>query len=137
MSTEFVDDRRCFACGPYNAEGLHLDFRRDGDSGAATEVTLPPRLQGYRNVAHGGIVMMLLDEAMAHACRFAGLRAATASCDVRFRKPVPLGERLLLRGHVTERRRNVIYLEATVSAEDGTVLATGKGTFVSLGPLTP
>ena len=50
---------------------------------------------------------------------------------------MPLGERLLLRGHVTERRRNVIYLEATVAAEDGTLLATGKGTFVSLGPLTP
>jgi uncharacterized protein (TIGR00369 family) len=136
MTTEFVDDRRCFACGPHNADGLHLEFRRDGDEGAATEVTLPPRLQGYRDVAHGGVVMMLLDEAMAHACRFAGLRAATASCEVRFRKPVPLGERLVARGHVTERRRNVIYLEATIAAEDGTVLATGKGTFVSLGPLT-
>jgi acyl-CoA thioesterase FadM len=79
--------------------------------------------------------MMLLDEAMAHACRFIGLRAVTAASSVRFRKAVPLGVPLIMRGHVKERRRNVIYLEATVELEDGTVLATGEGTFVSQGKL--
>jgi len=63
------------------------------------------------------------------------LRAVTASCEVRFRKPVPLGETLVMRGRVKERRRNVIYLEATVTLEDGTLLATGAGTFVSQGKL--
>jgi uncharacterized protein (TIGR00369 family) len=136
MSTpDLIDDRRCFACGPHNAEGLHLDFVPDGDAGARSEVTLPPRMQGYRDIAHGGIVMMLLDEAMAHACRFIGERAMTASCEVRFRKPVPLGQKLVMRGRYKERRRNVLFLEATVALEDGTVLATGEGTFVSLGRL--
>ena len=59
----------------------------------------------------------------------------TASCEVRFRKPVPLGQKLVMRGRYKERRRNVLFLEATVALEDGTVLATGEGTFVSLGPL--
>jgi len=135
MTPELIDDRRCFACGPHNAEGLHLEFRPDGDAGARTEVTLPPRLQGYRDIAHGGVVMMLLDEAMAHACRFVGERATTASCEVRFRKPVLLGEKLVLRGRYKQRRRSVLFLEATVTSEDGTVLATADGTFVSLGPL--
>jgi uncharacterized protein (TIGR00369 family) len=132
---EFVDNKRCFACGPHNAEGLHLEFEPDGDDGARSEVTLPPRLQGYRDVAHGGVVMMLLDEVMAHACRFVGEKAMTAACDVRFRKPVPLGAKILMRGRVKERRRNVLFLEATLSLEDGTVLATAGGTFVSLGRL--
>jgi acyl-coenzyme A thioesterase PaaI-like protein len=132
---ELIDDRRCFACGPHNAEGLHLAFEPDGPAGARTAVTLPPRLQGYRDIAHGGIVMMLLDEAMAHAARYAGEKAMTAACQVRFRKPVPLGERLVIRGRYKERRRNVLYLDATVSLEDGTPLATAEGTFVSLGPL--
>ena len=26
MTPELIDDRRCFACGPHNAEGLHLEF---------------------------------------------------------------------------------------------------------------
>jgi acyl-coenzyme A thioesterase PaaI-like protein len=132
---EFVDDRRCFACGPHNADGLHLEFEPDGTDGARSQVTLPPRMQGYREVAHGGIVMMLLDEAMAHACRFIGERATTASCEIRFRKPVPLGTTVVMRGRYKERRRNVLFLEASLTLEDGTVLATADGTFVSLGPL--
>lgn len=129
-----VDDGRCFACGPNNADGLHLHFEPDGDGGAQTFVTLPPHLQGYREIAHGGIVMMLLDEVMAHACRFINEKAMTASVDVRFRAPVPLGRRLTVRGRYKERRRNFLYLEATV-ALDETPLATATGTFVSLGPL--
>ncbi len=135
MTPELVDDRRCFACGPHNPDGLHLEFRPRGDDGAQTEIVLPPRLQGYRDIAHGGVVMMLLDEAMAHACRFIGEKAMTASCAVRFRRPVPLGEGLLVYGRYKERRRNVLFLEATVALADGTELATGEGTFVSLGRL--
>lgn len=133
--TELIDDRRCFACGPHNADGLHLEFEPLGEDGAISRVTLPPRMQGWRDVAHGGIVMMLLDEAMAHACRFIGLRAVTAASNVRFRKAVPLGVPLVMRGRVKERRRNVIYLEATLELEEGTLLATGEGTFVSQGKL--
>ncbi len=132
-----VDDGRCFACGPHNADGLHLTFEPDGDAGARSRVTLPPRLQGYRGIAQGGIVMMLLDEIMAHACRFAGERAMTASLQTRFRKPVPLGVELLLAAHVTSRRRSVLFLEASVTAaHDATLLATAEGTFVSTGCLS-
>jgi acyl-coenzyme A thioesterase PaaI-like protein len=129
-----VDDGRCFACGPDNPEGLHLHFEPDGIAGAQTSVTLLSHLQGYREIAHGGIVMMLLDEVMAHACRFINEKAMTAAVDVRFRAPVPLGKLLTVRGRFKERRRNFLYLEASV-ALDGTELATAEGTFVSLGPL--
>jgi acyl-coenzyme A thioesterase PaaI-like protein len=130
-----VDDGRCFACGPHNPDGLHLVFAPEGDAGARAEVTLPPRLQGYRDIAQGGIVMMLLDEVMAHACRFAGERAMTAAMQTRFRNPVPLGEELVLRAHVTGRRRTVLFLEASIALTNGTVLATAEGTFVSTGRL--
>jgi acyl-coenzyme A thioesterase PaaI-like protein len=113
-----------------------MTFEPDGIDGATSRVTLPSRLQGYRDVAQGGIVMMLLDEIMAHACRFAGERAMTASMQTRFRKPVPIGVDLVLRAHVTSRRRNVLFLEASVSAaHDDIVLATAEGTFVSTGKL--
>jgi uncharacterized protein (TIGR00369 family) len=134
MTPELIDDRRCFACGPHNAEGLHMEFRADGDDGARAEVTLPPRMQGFRGIAHGGVVMMLLDEVMAHACRFVGQKAMTASAEVRFRRPVPLGETLYLYGRFKERRRNVLFLEASIALADGVPLATAEGTFVSAGP---
>jgi uncharacterized protein (TIGR00369 family) len=132
---ELVDDKRCFACGPDNPDGLHLHFVQDGAAGARSEITLPPRVQGYRDIAHGGIVMTLLDEGMAHACRFAGEKAVTAACEVRFRKPVPLGVNLQIRGRVKDRRRNVLFVEASVCFDNGTVLATADGTFVSSGRL--
>ncbi len=131
-----VDDGRCFACGPHNPDGLHMTFEPDGPDGAVSRVTLPPRLQGYRDIAQGGIVMMLLDEIMAHACRFAGERAMTASMQTRFRKPVPLCAELVLRARVTSRRRAVLFLEASVESADAIILATAEGTFVSTGRLS-
>lgn len=132
---ELIDDRRCIACGPHNPDGLHLHFERDGEAGAVTSITLPPRMQGYRGVAHGGVVMMLLDEGMAHACKYAGEKAMTASCGIRFRQPVLLNEKLIVRGRVRERRRNVLFVVASVEREDGSVLATADGKFVSSGRL--
>lgn len=132
-----VDDGRCFACGPYSADGMHLHFVPDGEGAARAEIILPPRFQGWRGTAHGGIVMMLLDEAMAHACGVYGERGMTASMQVRFRAPVVLGRPLVITGKVIWKRRSVLGVEATVADADGTVLATGEGSFVSRGRLAP
>ena len=129
-----IDDGKCFACGPENPIGLHLHFRA-GEEGVLADVTLAPEFQGWKNIAHGGIVMSLLDEAMAHAAGNAGHRGVTASINVRFRKPVPLGERLELAGRVLWQRRNVLGLEAVLRDLAGTTLAQGEGHFVSMGSL--
>lgn len=130
-----VDDGHCFACGKYSVDGMHLRFAPDGERGVRAEVILPPRFQGWRGTAHGGIVMTMLDEAMAHACGTIGERGMTAATQFRFRAPVPLGKTLILTGTVKWKRRNVIGLESAVSSAEGTLLATGEGSFVSRGPL--
>ncbi len=127
-----VDDGHCFACGPENPIGLHLHFDPDND-GVHARITLPPQFQGWRDIAHGGIAMSLLDEAMAHAAGHAGHRGVTASINVRFRKPVPLGKELRITGRVTWQRRNVLGMEAAVCDDSGTVLLDGDGKFVSMG----
>lgn len=129
-----VDDGNCFACGPENPIGLHLHFAPDAH-GVRSRITLTQHYQGWSGIAHGGIVMALLDEAMAHAAGHAGHRGVTASAKVRFRKPVPLGEELELHGRVLWQRRTVLGLEAVVCALDGTCLAEAEGHFVSMGPL--
>ena len=129
-----VDDGNCFACGPDNPIGLHLVFEPDAD-GVHARVTLSPQFQGWQNIAHGGIAMSLIDEAMAHAAGHAGHRGVTASINVRFRKPVPLGEPIDVYGRVTWHRRNVLGVEARVVDASGTVLLDGEGKFVSMGPL--
>jgi acyl-CoA hydrolase len=129
-----VDDGKCFACGPENPIGLHLTFEPTA-SGVYARVTLAPEFQGWQNIAHGGIAMSLIDEAMAHAAGYAGHRGVTASVNIRFRKPVPLGEPLDVYGSVTWHRHKVLGVEAHVVDARGTVLIEGEGKFVSMGPL--
>ena len=130
-----IDDGRCFACGPYSSDGLHLRFHATGDDSVRAEITLPPRFQGWSGVAHGGIVMTLLDEGMAHAVGLAGERGMTASVNVRFRSPVELGVPIVVTGKVNWKRRTVLGVESQVLTADGAVLAEAEGSFVSSGPL--
>ncbi len=135
MKGDLIDDGRCFACGPYSPDGLHLRFEPLDETSVRARITLGPRFQGWRGIAQGGIVMTLLDEAMAHACGLAGERAMTASMQTRFRAPVPLGIPLVVTGSLKWKRRNVLALESSVADENGTVFATAEGSFVSGGPL--
>lgn len=132
-----VDDGRCFACGLQNEQGLQLRFVPDGEDAVRGETALRSTFQGWRGVAHGGIVMTLLDEAMAHAAGAAGFRGMTGGIRVRFRRPVPLEAPLVLRGRVVSMRRNVLKLEATVTDAAGMLLAGAEGDFVAKGSIEP
>ena len=54
---------------------------------------------------------------------------------LRFRAPVPLGERLVVTGVVKWKRRNVLAVEAAVRNAAGDVLASADGSFVAMAPL--
>ena len=128
-----IDDGRCFACGPENEIGLRLHFEKAADDGVRARTTLRADFQGWQGIAHGGIALVLLDEAMAHAAGAAGYRGVTASMNARFRKPVPLGVPLEIEGRVKWMRRNVLELEARIVDPAGAVLVEGEGRFVAQG----
>jgi acyl-coenzyme A thioesterase PaaI-like protein len=81
--------------------------------------------------------MSLIDEAIAYAASSVGWKGVTAECTTRFRKPVPLGVPLRIRGKVTWQRRNVVGVEAEILAPDGTLLASGEGKVVGRARITP
>lgn len=130
-----VDDGRCFACGPKSEHGLQLRFKQLPDGTVEARTTLEQSFQGWRGIAHGGIVAMLLDEAMAHAAGAKGYMGMTGDLRLRFRKAVPIGEPLVLRGEVRWQRRNVLGIGASVALESGSELAAGEGSFVIKGRL--
>ena len=128
-----IDDGYCFGCGPENPIGMKVDFENLGKEGVRAQTTLAPEFQGWRGFAHGGIAISLLDEAMAHAAGYAGYRGVTASMNVRFRKPIPLGQPLVVTGRVAWIRRKVLGVKAEVCDAHGSVLLEGEGHFVSRG----
>lgn len=123
----------CFACGPENPIGLHLDFHMEGKR-FTTRKTLPSEYQGYSGIVHGGIVTTMLDEAMGgYLYHELGERAVTARLDVRYRNPAPVGEELVIAGWEESRRGGFVSMKAELALTDGTVLAEAAAKMALVG----
>jgi uncharacterized protein (TIGR00369 family) len=133
-----VDDGCCVGCGPDSAIGLRMQFVRNDDGSVTSRLTVPPRFQGWRDVVHGGIVALMLDEAMAYAAAASGSLGMTAELNMRFRSEVPVGAEVVVRGAVRWQRRTIIAVEASItSVADQKLLASAEGKFVSRGAVEP
>ncbi len=138
MNQAVVDDGKCFACGLESAHGIGLRFALIGPGSVEARIALRAEFQGYAGIAHGGIVMTLLDEGMAHAAGAAGVLGVTAQIDVRFRAAVPLERELLVRGNVNWQRRGVLDIASSVTdVAESTVYATAQGRFMARGTIEP
>lgn len=121
-----LSDGLCFGCGKNNPIGLKLDFRRDGSGGVRTEFTPDKLHQGWPGILHGGIIICLLDEAMSYAAYFAGLQCLTATMEVEIKRPAPVEATFAITGKVTRQTRKLVETEASVSLQDGTLIATSR-----------
>jgi uncharacterized protein (TIGR00369 family) len=129
-------DHGCFGCGAANPHGLHLSFTPEAEGVCATFTPLPVH-QGYKQVVHGGILSTLLDEAMAWAVAAAGIWAVTGEMQVRFRRPLHVGETVTLHGAVTDIRTRAISASGQIVREaDGQVIATATALFVRVPAAT-
>jgi acyl-coenzyme A thioesterase PaaI-like protein len=133
MSQEPDDSPRhwCFGCGDRNSEGLRIEFEVDGRR-VTGRFTTRPSHQGYPRVAHGGIAAAALDEAMGWAMYAAGAWAMTARIEVKYRKPLPLGEELIVTASVTRERGRLLEGLAEIRSLEGERLADAKALFIRL-----
>jgi acyl-coenzyme A thioesterase PaaI-like protein len=86
--------------------------------------------QGYPGFVHGGLVSTLLDEAMGWATYGAGIWALTGKMELSFRKPVPVGETLTVRGRINNDRGRLLEAEAELRDPNGSLLAQAKAVMV-------
>jgi acyl-coenzyme A thioesterase PaaI-like protein len=129
IQDHYPDDvAHCYGCGRLNDEGLHIRTYWDGDE---TVCRLRPRphhtaVPGY---VYGGLIASLIDchgtgSAAAAAYRAQGrepgtdppLRYLTASLQVSYVAPTPLGVELEARGVIVEVKERKVIVDVTVRA---------------------
>jgi uncharacterized protein (TIGR00369 family) len=121
-------DGHCFGCGPLNSEGLRLVFM-PGPDGSSVEFEVPERYQSWAGMAHGGIVALLLDEAVGWAAWHAGHPGVTGRLQVSYRRPLKLGEPIRVIGRVDRTRRSLVYASAYIeNREDKSRVADATAT---------
>ena len=121
---------RCFGCGQQNPIGLKLRFHTEGDSVTAEFVPTSAH-EGYAGYVHGGITSAVLDEAMGWAAYklSSGALAVTARVQIKFRRPLLIGEPLTVTTCITRRSTRHLWTEATIR-RDGKVAAEATAIMV-------
>jgi uncharacterized protein (TIGR00369 family) len=121
----------CFGCGDRNPEGLGIDFEIAGKQ-VRGRFTSRKTHQGYPGVAHGGIAAAALDEAMGWAMYAVGAWAMTARMEVKYRRPLPLGEPVEVTAQVVRDRGRRLEAQAFLHDSSGRLLAEASGLFLRL-----
>jgi acyl-coenzyme A thioesterase PaaI-like protein len=131
----------CYGCGRLNSVGLHVRTLWDGDATVA-RFTPRPEHMAFPGFVYGGLIASLMDchaigTAAAFVERAAGRkigeapspRYVTASLNVDFIRPTPLGPELELRARATEMAGRKVTVDVEVSV-DGVV--TVRGTVIAV-----
>ena len=122
---------KCFGCGGANDGGMKLTFEQDNvNRRIVGRFVLGERSQVGAGFAHGGIIAVLLDEAMGKVCRFRQVRAVTAELAVDYLKPVSVNKEIVVEGHEVDQKGRNLFLVGEIRDESGDVLARGRGRFV-------
>ena len=69
-------------------------------------------------MAHGGVVALMLDEAVGWAAWHSGHPGVTGRLQVSYRRPLKLGEIVRIVGKVDNIRRTLVYVTAYVENRD-------------------
>jgi acyl-coenzyme A thioesterase PaaI-like protein len=115
-----------------------MTFRHVAPSEVETRYVADADLCGAPGIIHGGMQAAILDEAIGFAIhahrafhtdedpRADGARVVTLEFNLRFRRPAPAGEPLIVRGRVAAEEPPDFRAEAEILDETGTVLTTGQ-----------
>jgi acyl-coenzyme A thioesterase PaaI-like protein len=121
----------CFGCGAANPSGMKLAFDLDLDARRTRgSFVLGPNYAGGGGFAHGGIIAVVLDEAMGKLSRLAEERAVTAEMNIEYRKPVPVDTAIVVEGWQEEEKGRSRFRVAEIRDSQGNLLARGKARFV-------
>jgi uncharacterized protein (TIGR00369 family) len=128
-------DNVCFGCGGANAAGMKLEFEANTETGHVTgRFKIGKEYQGSMGMLHGGIIALLIDEAMGKVCRLSDVRAVTAELSVKYLRPIQVEQEIVVEAFQVKREGRDLYQECEIREPKGKVLARGTGRFVVIDP---
>lgn len=133
-----ISGNHCFGCGPDNTSGLNIkSFWMDGERAVCQFQPSPHHAAGPASVVNGGIIATLIDchgiaTAIADAYERTGrsigslpiLNYVTGGLEIRYLRPAPLGQPLMLQGRVAEAHDRKTLVDCELRAGD-VICATG------------
>ena len=99
-----------------------------------TRVRLPRHVNGYKDVAHGGVIAALLDESMGWAATVFGNRHPmylTGELTVKYLSPVPVGEEIEIVSRLEEDSGRIAYSTGELVC-GGKVSVRARGKFLPM-----
>jgi len=120
----------CFACGPTNPSGLHMEFYKDGDE-IVSKWDPGENYQGFHDILHGGIQATMMDE-IASWVVFMSLDTAgmTFELNTRFRKPVMISKGVItVRAALVNQNKRIAEIEARLYDGENVLCAESKARY--------
>lgn len=93
---------------------------------------LGPNYAGGAGFAHGGIIAVVLDEAMGKLSKLTGEKAVTAEMNLIYRKPVPVDREIVVEGWQEEEKGRNRFRVGEIRDAAGNLLARGTARFVAI-----
>jgi acyl-coenzyme A thioesterase PaaI-like protein len=122
----------CFVCGRQNPIGLRMHFYSGADGCVYADYTPRDEHQSYPGVMHGGLITAMLDEIIGRTAIAHNLWCMTAQLNVRFRKPVPIGAALKLKGEITKKTGRLLEGRGEIRLPDGALAVEATGTYIKI-----
>lgn len=136
--TQWGFESSCFVCEPRNVGGLRIPFSHvtddDDDERVTASFALDERFSGAPSYVHGGVLLAILDEAMAWATiaiceKFAVTRETTS----RFDRPVKLHREHRVDAWIEGIDGSSLSTRARIVRADGKMGVEASATFAVLG----
>jgi len=125
MSSDFLMDDACFACGSANENGLKLSISGDAEGVRAT-IDPPIWSQGYHMTVHGGIIATILDELAVWAAFKRGHRSVTGELVMRIRNAMQVDQTYTADAKVINIKHRLIEAESRILDQNQCLIASAS-----------
>ncbi|MCL2521827.1 MAG: PaaI family thioesterase [Erysipelotrichales bacterium] len=134
VNKKHTNSKNCFVCGTENKESLKVDFFEVETKEMVAVYFSNDSHISYPGRVHGGISASLLDETIGRAitCLEPDAFGVTIDFQIRYKKPVPVDQIILIVGKITRNKSRLFEGEGYILLKDKTVAAIAKGRYMKM-----